>query len=124
MKNIKTYLITIGITLLSLLILSLITTVFSYYDILNYSIIKILKVLTPIISIFISNIYLGIKTDKKAYLEGLKIGIIYIILLILIKSIIFNNFKLIDIITYIIILIISSISSIIGINLKQKIKHQ
>lgn len=113
------YIKSLGLFFISLLILNIIISIFSYFDLLNNNIISILKVLTLIISTFISGIYLGLKSDKKGYLEGLKLGLL-IIIIFSIFNIILKGFNKYIIFYYLLIIILEVISSTIGINKKRK----
>ena len=118
MKKYKKYLISLAITFISIIMLSLMLCILNYFSIVSYNLNTICKKLIPIISIFIGNFYLGKKTEKKAYLEGLKTGTAYIIILFFL-SLILDNFKFINILSYIVILLFSSISTITSMNLKK-----
>ena len=118
------YLKSLGLFFGSFLILNILITIFNYFEIFNSNIIKILKIITIIISIVISGIYLGLNSNKKGYLEGLKLGgiiiAIFTLLTLILKPIEFNTFT---IFYYIIILGLSVLSSMIGIN-KKKTNHK
>ena len=119
MKKYKNYLISLGISFLIIITLALLNTIFSSFNILPSGIFTVLKVIIPIIAMFISGIFIGSKTDEKGYLEGLKIGIIYVIL-IFIFTLFFSKIKLINFLNYIIIILSSSIGSMICINKKKE----
>ena len=114
------YLKSLGLFFGSFLILNIIITILTYFNLLNINIIKILKIIIIIISLSISGIYLGLNSNKKGYIEGLKLGgiiiLIFILLTIIFKNIVFNKYT---IIYYMIILIIEVLSSMIGINKKK-----
>lgn len=115
------YLKSLGLFLCSFLILNIVITIFNYFELFNPTIIKILKIITIIISIVLSGLYLGLKSNKKGYLEGLKLGSIVIVLFLIItlifKPIEFNKYT---IIYYLIIVGLTVLSSMIGINKKSK----
>lgn len=70
-----------------------------------------------ILLFFILNIYNAKSKMKNGYLEGLLLGIIYIILMAIIKLLFFNNiFNISTIIYYLILLLISIIGGMFGIN--------
>lgn len=117
MKKFQKYLISLGISFISLIVLTLILSFINYFSLIPYKLNIILKELIPIMSIFIGNIYLGLNIDKNGYIEGLKTGGVFIFIL-LILSLIFSNFKATNILIYLLILLFSSISTIISINLK------
>lgn len=114
LKNyLKSYLYLFSIILILTLILSIINYFITFPS-------KVIKLLIPIISIFISSIILGKKTKEKAYLEGLKFSSLYILLSIIISIITKNPFSIKLIISYLILLISGIIGSMIGINITKK----
>lgn len=114
------YLKSLGLFIGSFLILNIIITILSYFELLNPNIIKILKITTIIISTLISGIYLGLKSIKKGYLEGLKLGgiitVILTLLILILKPITFNKFSWLY---YLILLGLEVLGSTIGINKKK-----
>ena len=118
MKSIKKYLIGTSYTLLSIIILSLIVTIFSYFNLFNYGLLKWLKIFIPIISIFIGGLYIGKYSLKKGYLEGIKLALIYIFIS-LIFSLIFKSFKFNILIYYVVLIFASMGGAMIGINKKE-----
>lgn len=99
-----------------ILILTIILSILSYYLLIPT---KIIKLLIPLISIFISSIILGKNTKEKAYLEGIKFTSIYIIISIILSIITKNSFSIKLILCYILILLTGIIGSMIGINLNK-----
>ena len=71
-----------------------------------------------IISFFISGFILGKKTINKGYLEGIKLSIITIIIMIIL-SIILHSFKISNILYYLITSISIIFGSMIGITKKK-----
>lgn len=102
-----------------ILILTIIETFINLIFYLNNTLNQLITLTSITIYIFITNIKKGKQIEKKAYLEGLKIGIIYIITLYIL-GLPFLQFKipLKRLIYYVIIVIISITSTIIGINKK------
>ena len=119
MTNIKKYTISTTLTLTLILTTLFIITIFYYFNLITMKTFSILKLLVILISTFISTFILGTKAKNKGYLEGIKQGLILIILF-LIPTIITSNFNLKVLIYYLIILITSSLGSMIGINIKRK----
>lgn len=105
--------------ILFIIFLTTIETIINLIIPLPTTINKIIILVSLTIYIFITNIKRGKKIEKKAYLEGLKIGLSYIITLYIL-GIPFTLFKLPlkRLIYYLIIIIISITSTIIGINKK------
>ena len=114
LKNyLKSYLYLFSLILILTLILSIINYFYTFPT-------KLIKLLIPIISIFISTIILGKNTKEKAYLEGLKFTFIYILLSLIVSLITNNPFSLKLIISYLSLLLSGTIGSMLGINLYKK----
>lgn len=117
------YLKSLGLFIGSFLILNIIITILAYFELLNPNIIKILKIFTIIISSVLSGLYLGLKSNKKGYLEGLKLGGIIIVILslltLILKPIAFNK---ITWLYYLITIGLEVLGFMIGINKKIKNK--
>lgn len=109
--------------LLTFLIIMMVGTIFltlmNYFNILSPKIISILKLLIPLTAIFISSYRLGKESEKKGYLEGLKLGSL-IILIFLTLILLLDKFSLKSLLYYLILLLTSILSSMIGINRKQR----
>ena len=103
----------------TILILNLIITIFSFFNIFSCNITIYLKFITGIVAFIIGGYKIGQKSLKKGYLEGIKLGLIGIIIMIIL-SIIFKGFKYRSFIYYIVLIISSVIGSMIGINKKNK----
>ena len=115
------YLKSILIIIISMVIGCFIITVLNYFNIIDANTVKHLKLFSMILSMIIGGIYLGKHSSNKGYIEGTKIGLLEIIILILINIVIFkNHINYENIIYYLIILISAVLGSIIGINKKLK----
>lgn len=113
------YLKSILYIFISIMLFSIIIGTFSYFNILNNSLVKVFEIIAIIVSMFIGGIYLGKNSNKKGFLEGIKIGLIMIAILFLFNFLGFGNMiSLSNVVYYIIILISSILGSIIGINKK------
>lgn len=110
-KYLKSLIYTSGILIGSCIIL----TVFSYFGIIYGSVLKIIELLIPVISIFVGSFILGKNSNNKGYIEGIKYGSIWV-LLFLVINIIFKNFTYLSLVYYLILMIVSIFASIIGIN--------
>ena len=120
MKFIKNISISILYIIVSILLLTFITTILSYFNIISDKTLSIFKMAILIISMFIGGDYLGKRSDKKGWLEGLKLSLIFIILLIIFNFLAFKDSLSIKSILYYIIIIISSIfGSMVGISMKK-----
>ena len=100
-----------------LLVGTLILTILNYFSILSPKIISILKLILPLSAIFTSGYRIGKQSEKKGYIEGLKIGTI-IILIFLTLVLLLDKFTIKSLIYYFILLLTSILSSMIGINQK------
>lgn len=105
----------------SFIILTMIMTIFSYFNILGDKTTNIFKIIIPIISLFIGGFYIGKKSIKKGWLEGLKLSIICSIIIVIINYLVYSSpFESKNILYYIILIASSVLGSMIGINFKQK----
>ena len=103
--------------LISIIVFSLIITLFSYFDILKSPFLDIVKTISIILSFMIGGLYIGKKSGSKGYIEGLKIAFTSIIILFWLNLLGFNNlFSINLLILYITIIISTTLGSIIGIN--------
>ena len=113
------YLKSILYIFISIILFSIIIGTFSYFNILSNNLVNVFEIIAIIISMFIGGIYLGKNSNKKGFLEGIKIGLITVVLLFLFNFLGFgNSISLSSIIYYIIILGVAILGSIIGINKK------
>lgn len=111
MKYLKSFIWSLGILLSSIIIL----TILNYFNILNGTILKVLELLIPLISIFVGSYKLGKISNQKGYIEGLKYSSIWIIIFLLF-NIITKNLSLIGILYLILMILIGVFASIFGIN--------
>lgn len=102
---------TLGIILISTIII----TIFNYFNLLSGITLKIIRLLIPIIGVFIGSFKIGKVSSKKGYIEGIKYGIIWIILMLII-NLITKNFTITSIIYYTLLLLISLFAGVLGIN--------
>jgi len=115
-KLLKAFLFTIG----SMLILTFIFTCLNYFGIISNKIMMVFKVIIPIFSLALGGFILGKDANKRGYLEGLKLGLI-ITILILIGNLIFHqNINIKDFVFYLSLIISSMFGSMFGINSKKE----
>lgn len=120
MKYLKNLSLSFLYIIIPILTLTFLITILSYFNIINDKVVSIFKILIPIISILIGSIYIGKHSKKKGFLEGLKLGVIFSLFLIIFNIFVFNNFfKLKYLLFYTIIIITSILGSMIGINSKK-----
>lgn len=107
----------IGVILISTLLI----TVFNYFNIISGASLSISKILICIISLFIGGIVIGRHSSKKGWLEGLKLSLVFLVILIIFNYLALGNAPALKNIIYYLIIVTSCIfGSIIGINLKKK----
>lgn len=104
----------------SILILGLLLNTLYYFDIVNNNIYNIMKMIIILASLFINAFILGKKCEKYGLVEGLKLGGIFLLIMIIIKLVTNNSFDIRTFIYGVIILLTTSIGSVIGINNKQE----
>ena len=97
---------------------TLVVTLINYFNIFNGNIILIIRFIIPMIGMIISGYRLGKSSDKKGYLEGIKLGSI-IILIFMFLVIILDKFEVKSVFYYLILLLTSIVSSMVGINMKK-----
>lgn len=104
---------------LFLIIIALFQTIINLILPINNSINQLFSLFFLTIYIFVENIKKGKKIERKAYIEGLKTGLMYILVLYLL-GLPFGLFKLPvkRLLYFLTIIVISITSSIIGINKK------
>lgn len=116
MQRAKDYLKAILYILGFLIVLNIITTILNYFDILNYSTIKWLKAFTMIVSMLAGGFIIGKNSSNKGYMQGLKLGIIFVIILFIFSFLgLDKSFGVKRLIYYLIITLSSMLGSMFGI---------
>lgn len=106
--------------IISFLVLTLLMTLFSYFNILKDGGVAICKIIIPILSLFIGGFLLGKKVSKKGWLEGIKIGLLCLIFMIIFNYLAYSfTFDVKNLLYYSILMISSIFGSMIGINFKK-----
>lgn len=101
----------------SLLILTLLLTFFNYFNLFSNGLVSTFKIIIPIISLFAGGFFIGKKSSKKGWLEGLKLSLIFTIILILFNLLgLGNKLDLKNILYYLIIIISCMFGGMLGIN--------
>ena len=110
----------LGISLIILLSLTLLITILNYIGLIGTKIVNVFSYITPFISLFIGGIIIGKESLNKGWLEGIKYGIICIIIFFIFNFLAFDTgFNISNIILYIITLVGSILGGMIGINLRK-----
>jgi len=117
MKYLKKLLKGFLFTIVSFLLLTFIFTTLNYFNIINIKVMEICKIIIPLFSLALSGYIMGKGSEKNGWLEGLKIGLI-IVLIIVIGNLIFSKLILKDFIFYILLLMGSMLGGMFGINRK------
>lgn len=118
------YLKNIGKSLLYIIsiiiIATFLITILNYFNIIGSKIIAILKILIILISMFVGGYLIGKNSKQKGWLEGIKLGSIMIVILVLFNYLGLQEKFLINHLIYYLILIIScTLGSMLGINRKK-----
>ena len=120
MKQIINYLKALGLTFSIILIAALTLAIFCYYTNIDNGFISFLKLAIPIISIFVSSFILGKKANKKGFIEGLKIALLFIVIVFIISLLVKAKLGLNTFLYYLLIALTSMLVASIGINKKEK----
>lgn len=103
--------------LVPVLILNFILSLLYYFNLIGSGIINYLKLFVVTITMLIGGVYIGRRTSKNGWLEGLKVGAEVIVLFFIVSYLAFDKGINIKTIIYYFILIAASIlGSMIGIN--------
>lgn len=110
----------IGISYLITIVFFIIFAIIMTYTSLQENIIPVANSIIMIISIAIGAIYMALRVESKGWLNGALIGLIYIVILITIRQLIFTPLQLDGylMIRIAISLITGSVGGMIGVNLK------
>lgn len=119
MDFIKRVSISLGISIVFLMILTFLLTIFNYINIIKYNSVNIFEIIILFVSIFSGSFVMGKKSSKKGWLEGIKFGLIFLVILVLFNYLGFNvEFEVKNLLYYGILLISSILGGMIGINFK------
>ncbi len=107
-------------TTVLLLLLSLWVSLFYYYQILSSSGLRYAYLIVPLISVLSGGFVVGRNSKEKGFLEGLKVGIIYLGIVILCGLLFHTTFNFHFLIYSILLLLTTMLGSMIGINFKKR----
>lgn len=108
------------ITFSSIIILGFLLNILYYFDIIGNNIYNIMKMVIVLLCLFVNAYLLGKASLKHGIVEGLKLGAIFLLIIIILKTITNSPFDIRTIIYSIIILLTTSVGAVIGINKKEK----
>lgn len=118
MNNVKKLIKPVAILVASSVLYLIILTVLHYFGVMKLASIGSVNFVVMAIVTFIAGIFLGKKTSKKGYLEGLKLGSIVVISMFLVNVIFYRHIDLYVFLYYLVLITSPTIGSMIGINLK------
>lgn len=117
-----TYIKSLVYIILIILVLTFISTILHHFNVISGNLMAILKLVIPILALFYGGIYIGKNSIEKGYIEGLKIGILFSLILLIISFFLPGSIKFINQIIYFLIILGSSMfGGMIGINKSKKI---
>lgn len=117
LKNIA---VAFGFILGSLFGLTLFVTFLNYVNIIGSKTLSIVQIMIPLFSLFLGGFVIGKQSSKKGWLEGLKLGGIFLLILILFQYLGLQiHFSIKSIIFYLLLLVSSIFGSMLGINKKE-----
>lgn len=120
MEKLKKYIKKYSIIISFILIYALLFTLLNHFYIIKTTTFTKLNFIVIALLSFVFAILNGKSLEKNGYIEGLKLGLITILILFILNIIFIRKFSLIVFIYYLVILISNTIGSVIGINLKRK----
>lgn len=118
MKILKKYTYHFLYTIISILLSLLLIITLYYFNILPINIYQTLKLILFLVIILLSGILLGKKATSKGYLEGIKLGLFFIILFTVTSLLTSANLHIKVLLYDCIILITAILGGMIGINKK------
>lgn len=102
-----------------LLISTLVVTILNYFNIFGSKLVTFFKIVIALISMFVGGFIMGKNSKQKGWLEGLKLGLIILLILVLMNYLILRqSFEIRNLVYYLILLSSSVFGSMIGINKK------
>lgn len=123
MTTLKNFGISVGFIIGSMLVITLFITFFHYIGWIGSKTLSVLEIIIPLLSLFIGGFIIGKNSKQKGWLEGLKLGGIFLVILILFQYLgLHIHFSIKNILFYLLILISGIFGSMIGINKKIKEK--
>ena len=123
MTYIKNLGIAFGFIIGSLFGVTLIVTLLHYINWIGSKTLSVLEIITPLLSLFIGGFIIGKNSKQKGWLEGLKLGGLFLTLLILFQYLGLRiHFSVKTILFYALLLVSCVFGSMLGINKRAKEK--
>lgn len=117
MKYLKTSAKIVGIMTAMLLIFTLLITFFNYFNMIGKKTVTILEIIGPVLTLFVGGFLIGKESKQKGWLEGLKLALIFIVLIVLFNYLgLRNHLEIKNLIYYLILTITCMFGGMIGIN--------
>ena len=118
LKNIG---ISFGFILGSIFGFTLLATLFHYMNWIGSKTLSVIEIIIPLLALFLGGFQMGKRSKQKGWLEGLKIGGIFLIILILFQYLGLQiHFSIKTVLFYVLIMISSVFGSMLGINKRQE----
>ncbi len=106
------------ITIVSIFVSSLLLTCLYYFNVIGSNVYNVMKLVIILGAIFINSIILGRKSKKYGLVEGLKLGGLFLIVMIITLAFTDGEFGVRTFIYSFIILLTAGVGGVIGINKK------
>lgn len=109
----KSFLYMISILFISILIITLL----NYFNVFGSKMVTFFKIVIALTSIFVGGFIVGKNSKQKGWLEGIKLGLIILVVLAIINYVILNQtFEIKNLIYYLILMSSCIFGSMIGIS--------
>ncbi|MBR4619155.1 MAG: TIGR04086 family membrane protein [Bacilli bacterium] len=105
---------------LEILVTTIILTMFSYFDIISNNIYNYLELIIILLILYFNGKKLGNKNNKYPFLEGLKIGILFSLVFMIVNIVFTNTYSTRLLVYYIMVILIPVLGSIRKTNSKIK----
>lgn len=116
MKRIIKYLKVLAVPIIGFILIPLIISLFNIFGI---EINKIVLIIISSLILLVTGFLIGIHSTKKGFINGMIVGLVFIMFLLVIGLIVGAKFKISSIVYYLILLMCSIMGSILGINGKK-----
>ena len=102
-----------------LVVLTFFITLLNYFNIIGSSLTAILEIIIFVLALFVGGMIIVWCSNKKGWLEGLKLSGIFLLVLLLFNYLALDHsFQIKDLIFYLILIISTMFGSMVGINKK------